>query len=266
MDWMGRARTEQGLRLVSIGTSGFVYPHWKGRFYPDGLPAKQYLSFYAQHFGVVELNNTFYRLPTEHAARGWAEAAPPGFVFALKGSRYLTHIKRLKDTGEGIRRFFDAVAPLGRATGPVLWQLPPNMKKDLPRLCEFLEALPAGFAYVVEPRGEDWYDEDFFEALNDLNVALCLHDLIDVKVPYPPPGPIYYRRFHGTTAKYAGRYGRSGLRQPASEIAALAHSGTPCFAFFNNDLNAAAISDAQDLKSLVAEALQAGPGAARVER
>lgn len=251
---------------VHIGTSGYVYPHWRGLFYPPGLPQKDELAWYASRFDAVELNNTFYRLPTEATARAWASRVPAGFVFAVKGSRFLTHVKRLKETGEPVARFLRAVAPLGERLGPVLWQLPPSMKPDIPRLTAFLRALPAGPRYVVEPRDPAWYRDELFDALQEAGASLCLHDLVDAPVPWPPPGPILYRRFHGTRAAYAGRYGRRALRPAAAEIAALAGAGRPAFAFFNNDAGAAAVRDAAALAGLVAEAFGAGTGAVPLDR
>lgn len=241
---------------VRIGTSGYVYPHWRERFYPKGLPARAWLGYYAERFPAVELNNTFYRLPTERAAEGWARSTPPGFVFALKGSRYLTHVKRLTDRGRGIDRFFSAVEPLSAKTGPVLWQLPPTMEPDLPRLRDFLSALPPHFPRAVEFRSEGWYRDDVYELLEEQRAALCLHDRVEAEAPFPPPGPFYYRRFHGA-ANHSGLYGPARLRRAAAEIASLARDGRECFAFFNNDLEGAAVRDAVALVRLVAGALSA---------
>ncbi|MGI5863483.1 MAG: DUF72 domain-containing protein [Myxococcales bacterium] len=247
-----RTKTE---RRIYVGTSGYVYPDWRGVFYPPGLLHKEELAYYASRFRTVELNNTFYRLPSQAAVRGWAERVPPGFVFSVKGSRYLTHLKRFKETGQGIARFFEAIAALGGHLGPVLWQLPPQMKKDPARLAAFLEALPAGHDYAVELRNPDWYCEEVFDLLDRHSASLCLHDMIDAPAPLPPPGPIYYRRFHGLHGSYGGRYGRRALMRPAAEIATLAAAGRPCFAYFNNDRNADAVFDAATLEALLAEAL-----------
>lgn len=244
-----------------IGTSGYVYPHWRGRFYPADLPARAWLEYYAARFDTVELNTTFYRLPSEKAARGWADGAPPGFLFAVKGSRYLTHLKRLKDSGQGLERFFGALAPLRGKVGPVLWQLPPQMKPDLGRLDAFLQALPRGFAHVVEPRGEGWYGEGLYRLLEERGAALCLHDLLAVPTPWPPPGPLYYRRFHGAHRKYGGRYGPERLEPAAREIEALAARGVPCFAYFNNDAEADAVADALALRRRVRVPAERGSSA-----
>ncbi|MBI5545318.1 MAG: DUF72 domain-containing protein [Deltaproteobacteria bacterium] len=240
---------------VRIGTSGYVYPHWRGRFYPEDLPGRAWLAWYAERFDTVELNNTFYRLPTEKAARGWAAQVPRSFLFAVKGSRFLTHVKRLKDTGEGIRRFFEAIAPLAGKVGPVLWQLPPTMKPDPPRLKAFLDALPGGFQPVVELRNPDWYCDAVFEVLEEAGASLCLHDLVEASAPFPPPGRLYYRRFHGAGSPYAGRYGPRTLTRFALEMERLAESGRPCFAYFNNDAQAHAVLDALDLRALLEDRL-----------
>ena len=154
--------------MIHLGTSGYVYAHWRGIFYPEGLAARQWLAHYAQIFRTVELNATFYRLPTAKTVDGWREGTPPGFLFAVKGSRYLTHMKRLKDAGEGIERYFDLISRLGKKLSVVLWQLPPQMNRaDPDRLARFLEALPRGihalaleavaravFRRVAEGRGQ----------------------------------------------------------------------------------------------------------------
>jgi len=240
---------QQGPAQIRVGTSGYVYPHWKGLFYPASLPAKDQFAFYARHFDTLELNTTFYRLPTEATVRRWAAQAPPGFLFAVKGSRYLTHVKRLRDPEEGLLRFFDALDPLADRIGPVLWQLPPQMGNDLPRLVGFLERLPVGFQHVLEFRHPGWYSPEVFAALEEHSVSLCLHDLLDVAPPFPPPGPIYYRRFHGVDG--ARPYGERRLRRPAAEVRRLAEVGRPCFAYFNNDAHGFALADAFQFRELL---------------
>jgi uncharacterized protein YecE (DUF72 family) len=241
---------------VRIGTSGYVYRHWREVFYPEGLPARAWLGYYAERFPAVELNNTFYRLPTERAVESWARGTPEGFVFALKGSRYLTHVRRLNDRGRGVARFYTAIEPLAPKLGPILWQLPPTMEPDLERLGAFLDALPAGFGRAVEFRNAGWYRGEVFELLEQRRAALCLHDRLQIEGPFPPPGPFYYRRFHGA-ADHSGAYGPARLRRVAAEIAALARQGRECYAFFNNDLEGAAVRDAAALTRLVEEALGA---------
>jgi uncharacterized protein YecE (DUF72 family) len=238
------------VRRIHVGTSGFVYRHWRGLFYPEDLPARRWLARYCAEFETVELNNTFYRLPTAAAVDGWRDGSPAGFVFAVKGSRYLTHVKRLKDTGAGVARFFDVVSRLGPKLGPVLWQLPPRMKPDLARLEAFLAALPRGVRHAVEFRNADWYTDDVCDLLDAHGAAFCEHDL----VARPPPrltGGLRYLRFHGATGKYQGRYGRDGLLPFARGL--LAARRREAWVYFNNDIGGHAILDARELRALVGE-------------
>jgi len=236
---------------IRIGTSGYQYRHWRGVLYPEGLAQRLWLPLYATYFDTVELNATFYRLPTPEAADRWRELAPPGFTFAVKGSRYLTHMKRLLDAGAGLRRFFRPVSHLGPKLGPVLWQLPPGMRPDLPRLDRFLARLPSG-QHAIEFRDEAWYSEETCDVLERHGAAFCEHD----QVPRRPPrltGGFRYVRFHGTTGRYSGRYGGEALRPFARSYLASAARGVPVFVYFNNDLGGHAVRDALDLLALVGE-------------
>ncbi len=154
-----------------VGTSGWIYKHWAAAFYPTGIGRTRQLSYYAGRFNTVELNASFYRLPTLKAAQGWHDAVPGDFLFAVKGSRFITHMKKLNVTPESIAIFFERIAPLGDRCGPLLWQLPPHFRKDLARLTRFLDALPPGFRHAVEFREASWYDDDVFGALRERNVA-----------------------------------------------------------------------------------------------
>jgi uncharacterized protein YecE (DUF72 family) len=239
--------------VIHVGTSGFVYKHWKGIFYPEDLPAKRWLARYSAEFRTVELNNTFYRLPTADAVDGWRRGSPARFVFAVKGSRYLTHVKRLKDT-QGIAKFFDVVLRLGPKLGPVLWQLPPKMKPDLARLEAFLRALPRGVRYAFEFRDASWYSDEVCAVLDAHGVAFCEHDLVrgaDGAGLRPPrlTGGFRYLRFHGWTGKYEGRYGADGLAPWARDLAS---SRGDSWVYFNNDIGGHAFMDARALIALTA--------------
>jgi uncharacterized protein YecE (DUF72 family) len=260
--------------VIHVGTSGFVYKHWKEIFYPAGLPAKQWLARYAAEFDTVELNNTFYRLPTADAVDGWRRGSPPRFVFAVKGSRYLTHVKRLKDT-TGIARFFDVVRRLGPKLGPVLWQLPPKMKPDLERLQTFLGALPRDVRHAFEFRDAAWYSDEVCDLLDWHGAAFCEHDLVRAEEHAEalregpalerglrPPrltGGFRYVRFHGTTGKYQGRYGEEGLAPWVSDLTA---AGRDAWVYFNNDLGGHAFMDARLLQALAKQELARFPAAA----
>ena len=239
-----------------IGTSGFVYPHWRGILYPPGLPASRWLKHYARTFSTVELNVTFYRLPSLTSVQQWRAASPADFLFACKGSRFLTHMKRLRDPEGGLERFFGRVGQLREKLGPVLWQLPPQMDRpDLARLRQFLTHLPTFTRHAVEFRSEGWYTEEVCALLDSYQVAFCEHDLVE----RPPPrhtGGFRYLRFHGAGAKYAGRYGRRALRPVARDL--LASRAGDAFVYFNNDVEGHAVRDAIELMDLVG---QPGSGA-----
>lgn len=241
------------MATLHLGTSGYVYKHWKGFFYPSSLPARRWLPWYAQVFTTVELNAPFYRLPTAQAVDGWREAVPPGFLFACKGSRFLTHMKRLADVGEGLERYYTPILRLGRKLGPVLWQLPPHMTRPDPeRLDRFLAAQPGGVRQVVEFRHPAWYHPEVLEVLRRHRAALCEHDLVQAPEPAPKPtAPFRYVRFHGAGSRYAGRYGREALRAVARDLRSWRARGHTAWVYFNNDLHGHALLDAFDLAELL---------------
>jgi uncharacterized protein YecE (DUF72 family) len=251
---------------IEIGTSGYVYRHWRGVFYPEGLKAADWLAYYARHFSTVELNATFYRLPTAQAVEEWRRRAGRDFVFACKGSRFLTHMKRLRDTRTGLRRFFTPVSRLGPQLGAVLWQLPPQMDRaDPPRLDAFLEALPPGPRYAVEFRAVAWHTDEVWEVLERHGAALCEHDLLPRPRTRPDVG-FRYLRFHGSGARYAGRYGRSALTRWARDLAAWRESGRDGYVYFNNDGGGAAVQDARTLLELLETATPFAPEAPLTSR
>jgi uncharacterized protein YecE (DUF72 family) len=161
---------------VLTGTSGYSYAEWKGSFYPEKFPAKAMLGYYAERFPTVEINNTFYRMPTEALVRGWAEQVPEGFTFVIKASKRITHDRRLRDCADAVEYLVRTVSVLGPRLGPLLFQLPPNLKKDLPRLVDFLAALPPGPRAAFEFRHASWFEDDVFAALRAAGVALCVAD------------------------------------------------------------------------------------------
>jgi uncharacterized protein YecE (DUF72 family) len=245
----GRVSSEAG-RLL-IGTSGYVYRHWREVLYPRGLPPARWLPRYAEVFDTVELNNTFYRLPPLGAARRWRDETPPGFVFAAKGSRFLTHMKRLTDTGAGVRRFFARVRSLKEKLAVVLWQLPPQMKRvDLERLDAFLAALPLRVRHACEFRDAAWYTGEVCDVLDAHAVAFCEHDIV-TRQPPRATGGFRYLRFHGRAARYAGRYGREALAGPARQLAEWRDQGRDAFVYFNNDWQGHAVLDALELRALL---------------
>ena len=186
--------------MIHLGTSGYSYDHWKKIFYPKGLPARRWLEHYAQVFRTVELNATFYRLPPETAAAAWREATPRGFVFAAKGSRYITHMKRLTGPAPALAKYFERLQGLGDKLQVVLWQLPPQMTHPDPaRLRAFLREVPRGrLRHAFEFRSDGWYVSEICDVLDEFGVAFCEHDLVKAKPPRVTGG-FRYLRFHGAT-------------------------------------------------------------------
>jgi uncharacterized protein YecE (DUF72 family) len=168
---------------VFVGTSGYSYKEWKGPFYPKDLPAGDFLPFYAARLSTVEINNTFYRLPTPKLVQGWAEQAPSGFIFAIKAPQRITHVARLKGAGETLDVFVDVVRALGERLGPLLFQLPPNFRKDVPRLQAFLGELPAAVRVAFEFRHASWFDDDVWAALREGPAALCIAEGESIESP-----------------------------------------------------------------------------------
>jgi uncharacterized protein YecE (DUF72 family) len=236
---------------IRIGTSGWHYGDWAGRFYPADLPKNKWLEFYAGHFDTVEINNTFYHQPKPQTFKNWRKQVPKNFLFAVKASRFITHIKRLKDAREPLERFFEGVRLLKSNPGPVLYQLPPGMHKDLDRLGAFLKLLPRKPAAVFEFRHESWFSDDTYKLLGDFNAAFCIHDLMDV--PRIITSDIIYLRFHGTTGRYQGNYSKPALRGWASWAKDNIKNKKGFFAYFNNDYSAYAVHNAKTLREQLKE-------------
>ncbi len=240
--------------MVWVGTSGWVYPHWRGRFYPSDLPSRQWLPFYARHFDTVEVNNSFYRLPKRATFEGWAATTPPNFVFAVKGSRFITHMKKLRDAQEALTRFFQAVEGLGEKLKVVLWQLPPHLKADAERLAEFLHQLPRHCLYAVEFRHASWWeDKRVWQVLERYGTAHCVPILPTVpkELADKVTASFVYLRFHGWDGLYEGCFPDEELAWWAERICRWHQQGFTVFAYFNNDVNAYAVRNAQRLKEFV---------------
>lgn len=234
-----------------VGCSGWQYRHWKGSFYPADLPASAWFAFYATRFDTVEINNSFYRLPEGSVFRSWREAAPAGFLYAVKASRYMTHNKKLKDPDEPVDRFFGRAAKLGRKLGPVLYQLPPAWKANLERLELFLAVLPGRVRHVFEFRDASWYSEPVLDALAKAGAALCLHDMPPSAPQRRAVGPFVYVRFHGFGQKYGGRYPDERLEDWARWLTERLAEGRDVYAYFNNDVGGHAPRDAVRLREML---------------
>jgi uncharacterized protein YecE (DUF72 family) len=243
---------------VRVGTSGWIYKHWRGVVYPPDLPVRRWLAHYAESFDTVEVNNSFYRLPPEETFRSWAGQVPPGFVFAVKASRYLTHMKKLKDPEQPLANVLGHARALGEHLGPVLYQLPPGWHMNLDRLRHFLALLPAGITHVMEFRDPSWYAEEVRAALAEFGVSFCIHDLRGQSCPDWVTGPAVYVRFHGPTARaYAGRYSPGQMRAWAERIDRWRRAGHDVYAYFNNDDAGHAVTNARELRDLLGVAVEA---------
>ena len=254
---------------VLVGTSGWQYQDWRGRFYPPRLPQAAWLEHYAGRFAVVESNNAFYRLPEAHTFAAWATRTPDDFVFAVKASRYLTHVRRLRDPEEPVRRFLERAAHLGGKLGPVLLQLPPTLRADLDALARTLACFPAGVRVAVEPRHPSWFSDETRALLGERGAALCLADSPRRPSPVWRTADWTYVRFHQGSARPHPCYGRAALAAWARRLAEGWGPQATLYVFFNNDPGACAVRDARWLALAAARAGLAptrvpGPGEVRV--
>lgn len=238
------ARQRPQLRL---GTSGWSYDHWAGVFYPEHLPAARRLEFYSSRFSTVEIDATFYRLPSENAVRTWRESVPEDFVFAVKGSRFITHYRRLADVDDALRTFVERVDLLGENLAVVLWQLPPSMQRDDDVLRRFLALLPSqGPRHAVEFRHESWLAEEVFDLLRSRGAAMVSVSGDMLRAELTTTADFVYLRFHGTS-HYHGAYDRPALEPWAAFLREQLAADRDCFAYFNNDTEGHAPADAARL-------------------
>jgi uncharacterized protein YecE (DUF72 family) len=239
------------LAAIRIGTSGYVYPHWrKGVFYPLGLPARQELAYYAGRFTTVELNNSFYRLPTPEMFARWQESTPTNFEFAVKASRYITHIKRLRNVADETALFMERASLLGSKLGPILFQLPPTQQIDILRLRDFLALLGPGHRWVMEFRHPSWHTREVYRLLAAGGVSLCIPVGGGLEPDRVTTAPFAYFRMH-RGQEPAGGFTRAELKSWAARIRGLAASGKAVYVYFNNDWQAFALRDANALKQLL---------------
>ena len=242
-----------GRRSIRIGCSGWNYASWKHEFY-EGLPANRWLEHYARHFDTVEINNTFYRLPNREAVANWERTVPPGFAFPVKASRYLTHVRRLLDVGGGLQRFYERIEPLLRSPklGPILWQLPPNFRRDDERLANALRRFPPEQLHCFEFRHPSWFADDVYALLRRHGAALVIGDRPEVKAfqAHVFTAPWTYVRFHYGSRGRRGNYSDAELREWAQRLEAWSRD-VEVYAYFNNDWEVFAVRNALRLKELL---------------
>ena len=245
------------LQMLLIGTSGYNYPHWwNGVFYPSDLPQRKWLEFYAEYFDTVELNVSFYRLPKKEVFEGWYKRTPKKFFFAVKGSRFITHIKRLKDCREPLSLLLDHASPLKEKLGVVLWQLPPRFKfykERLEEFCVLLSTLPRSklLRHAFEFRDESWFCQDAFQILEEFNFTFCIAHGSGLPFMEVVTSNSIYLRLHGGEVLYGSNYSDKELNQWAEKIKGWGKEGKDIFVYFNNDAYGFAIQNALTLRKFV---------------
>jgi len=243
---------------IYIGTSGWHYGHWKGVFYPEYVHERDLLAYYSTRFGTVEINNTFYRLPEKDTFEQWRESVSGDFVFAVKASRYITHMKKLRDAAEPVNNFLESTGGLGKRLGPILFQLPPRWKANPGRLEEFLGLLPKGRRYAFEFRDHSWLCDEIYGILSEHGAACCIYDLDGYTSPETVTADFVYVRLHGPAGPYMGRYGRKALSGWADAFNAWTGQGRDVYCYFDNDENGYAALDAAALLEMTGAGPVAG--------
>lgn len=239
------------MTTIRIGCSGWNYRHWRGTFYPEKLAMKRWFAFYAEQFDTVEINNSFYRLPRAETFAAWRDQAPPGFCYAVKANRFITQARKLNECEEPLARMNVPLRHLAPALGPVLYQLPPSLGLNLERLETFLKLLPGDLAHAFEFRHRSWYVDATAQLLDRHGAGFVVHDFPGLASPRWVTGKLAYIRLHGASGKYCGRYSDAALLDWAEWMTA---QDRPVWAYFNNDIDVAAIPDALTLRAMVAQA------------
>lgn len=238
-------------RKYFVGTSGWSYKHWVGPFYSENIDSADFLSFYAETFDSVEVNNTFYKLPEKEVVESWRDRTPRNFLFAVKANRYITHMKNLKDAKKPVERLLQTVSLFKDKLGPILFQLPTRWHVNVQRLRAFLEVLPDDYMYVFEFRHKSWHQKRIYDLLIEANVALCIQDISGEFSPMIETADFVYIRFHGPEGKYKGRYQKNEIMEWSKRIKDWIKDDKTVYAFFNNDNQANAVYNAKELKSLL---------------
>jgi uncharacterized protein YecE (DUF72 family) len=236
---------------IYIGTSGWSYKHWIGTFYPEEIKDSEQFSYYLRDFQTVELNSSFYHLPSKETFVNWRKKTPADFLFAVKASRFITHMKKLSGGKETIADFFRNVSGLKEKLGSILFQLPPGWKVNAERLQEFLKSLPKKYRYTFEFRNATWYTDEVFDLLKKYNCAFCIYELEHHQTPMQLTADFVYVRLHGPEGKYAGNYSESVLKKWADQCNGWKKSGKDVFVYFDNDQLGYAAFNAITLKKLV---------------
>ena len=235
---------------IHIGTSGYNYKHWRGPFYPEDLTQKKWLEFYAERFQTLEINNTFYNLPEKKTFEKWRDSVPQHFTFAVKASRYITHMKKLNEPKDALLNLFDHVQVLQDKFGPILFQLPPKWNVNIERLETFMDLLPKEFRYVFEFRDDSWWTEEVYELLSKADATFCLFELAGQQTPKELTSDLVYVRLHGPGDAYEGQYDSQTLSGWAGAFTTWRKQNKSIYCYFDNDQNGYAAQDAWKLKEM----------------
>lgn len=241
---------------IHVGTSGWHYKHWLGTWYPEGTKASEQFAYYRERFDTVEINNSFYKLPSPETFAAWRNAAPPGFLYAVKASRYITHMRKLLEPEQSFDKFWTHVAALKEKLGPILFQLPPLWKVNTERLATFLDALPPTQRYAFEFRNPTWYHDEVYALLSEHDCAFCIYELAGHLSPPQVTSSFVYVRLHGPGAKYSGSYTDRQLQSWTDKSFEHARAGKDVFVYFDNDELGYAAFNAQRMRELIAEQAQ----------
>lgn len=236
---------------IHIGTSGWSYDHWKGIFYPKELDSQDYLAFYKQRFSSVEINNFFYRLPEKKTLEHWRDSVPADFIFAVKASRFITHMKKLKEPSKTMPAFLDRIKILDKKLGPILLQLPPHWHFNPERLEKFLGYLSPDFRYVFEFRDSSWFNDKIYELLAQYKTAFCIFDLDYQLSPKETTCDFVYIRLHEPDGPYSGSYSKHALKGWVNDMLAWVDDGKTVYCYFDNDQSGYAALNAQQLLQMI---------------
>ena len=238
---------------IYIGTSGWCYDSWNGKFYPETIRGPDRLKFYAGKFNTVEINSSFYHLPRAETFKGWAVKTPDDFRFTVKASRYITHVKRLKECGDAVGKLIDSASNLGGKMALLLFQMPANLIKEKERFISFLKILPEKYRYVFEFRHESWFSDDIYKLLNQYKCGIVISSSPEFPFHEIVTGGICYVRLHGSSSLYRSRYSDSELKELADMIRKNIGNNLLSFIYFNNDAHGYAVENALTLQKILLE-------------
>jgi uncharacterized protein YecE (DUF72 family) len=238
---------------IHIGTSGWHYDHWHGSFYPDEINKEAFLEYYAKFLNTVEINNTFYQMPTKKTLETWRDTVESDFIFSVKASRYITHMKKLREPEKSVDRFLERISFLRGKLGPILFQLPPHWSINIERLSSFLSFLPKKHRYTFEFRDESWFETEVYELLVEHNASFCIYDLDGCLSPKEITADYVYVRLHGPDGPYKGKYSKKQLAGWAGAFASWAQKVGEIYCYFDNDQAGFAAENAMELDAMLSQ-------------